>query len=76
MHSTALSSRLSKPGKAGEIQLTDGIQELIERECEVRAVKLLHGELRLDIGTPETNWEAQNLCYQYFKKKINMRIEQ
>jgi UTP--glucose-1-phosphate uridylyltransferase len=60
------------PGNAGEIQLTDGIQKLIEWGHRVRAIKLQDGEVRLDIGTPDNYWKAQNLCYEYFKK-INMR---
>lgn len=61
------------PGKAGEMQLTDAIQKLIEWGHEVRAVKLQDGEVRLDIGTPDNYWKAQNLCYEYFKK-INMGL--
>jgi UTP--glucose-1-phosphate uridylyltransferase len=64
--------RVIGPGKAGEMQLTDGIQKLIEWGHKVRAVKLHDGEVRLDIGTPDNYWEAQSLCYEYFKK-ISMR---
>ncbi|MCP8316167.1 MAG: UTP--glucose-1-phosphate uridylyltransferase [archaeon] len=60
------------PGKGGEIQLTDGIQKLIDWRLEVRAIKLRERELRLDIGTPETYWEAQRLSYEYFKEQARV----
>jgi len=52
------------PGKGGEIQLTDGIQKLIDWALKVHAIKLNDGDIRLDIGTPETYWEAQRLSYK------------
>jgi len=53
-----------KPGVGGEIQLTDAIERLIE-VGEVEAVKLRAGELRLDIGAPETYWMALKKSYEY-----------
>ncbi|MCP8310253.1 MAG: hypothetical protein L6N95_04275 [Candidatus Methylarchaceae archaeon HK01B] len=58
----------TQPGKGGEIQLTDGIQKLIEWGLRVNAIKLKEDEIRLDIGTPETYWAALSLSYKYFKK--------
>ncbi|MCP8322780.1 MAG: hypothetical protein L6N96_01185 [Candidatus Methylarchaceae archaeon HK02M2] len=58
-----------RPGKGGEIQLTDGIQNLIEWGLKVNAIDLKENEIRLDIGTPETYWEALSLSYKYFKKQ-------
>jgi len=55
-----------KPGVGGEIQLTDGIQGLIDRGRPVYGVMLGEHELRLDIGTPDTYWEAIRLSYEYF----------
>ena len=55
-----------KPGVGGEIQLTDGIQGLIDRGRPVYGVMLGKHELRLDIGTPDTYWEAVRLSYEYF----------
>lgn len=55
------------PGKGGEIQLTDGIQRLIELNFRVNAIELRRDEIRLDIGTPETYWEAVQLSYEYAK---------
>jgi dTDP-glucose pyrophosphorylase len=47
-----------KPGIGGEIQLTDAIQRLIKHDYNVYAVKLNKKEIRLDIGTPQTYWDA------------------
>ena len=54
-----------KPGVGGEIQLTDAIQKLIDNGCRVLGVMLNSDELRLDIGTPETYWEAVKSSYEY-----------
>jgi UTP--glucose-1-phosphate uridylyltransferase len=53
----------TSPDKRKELQLTNAIQRLIDRRCEVRAIKLRRDEIRLDIGTPETYWEALGLSY-------------
>lgn len=54
------------PGKGGEIQLTDGIQKLIERGLNVFAVKLRSNDVVLDIGSPQTYWKALSLSHQHF----------
>lgn len=54
------------PGRGGEVQLTDAIQKLIERGLNVYAVQLSPDEVRLDIGSPETYWEALSLSYKHF----------
>jgi len=51
-------------GKGGELQLTDGIQKLIDWGLNVHAIELNSDEIWLDIGTPETYWEAQSLSYK------------
>jgi UTP--glucose-1-phosphate uridylyltransferase len=53
------------PGKGNEIQLTDGIQKLIDWERRVHAVKLSPRDIRLDIGTIETYWDAFETSYRY-----------
>jgi UTP--glucose-1-phosphate uridylyltransferase len=58
------------PGKGGEVQLTDAIQKLVDWGLNVCAVKLNQDQLRLDIGSPETYWEALSLSYQYSCKKV------
>ncbi|MDV3243548.1 MAG: NTP transferase domain-containing protein [Nitrososphaerales archaeon] len=55
-----------EPGKGGELQLTDGVQEMIERGLKVRAVRLRETEFWLDVGTPETYWEALKLSHRMF----------
>ncbi len=55
------------PGKGGEIQLTDGIQKLIDWGLKVYAIELHPEDVRLDIGNPESYWEALETSYRYFK---------
>jgi len=57
------------PGKGGEVQLTDAIQRLVDRGLKVCAVQLNPSEVRLDIGSPETYWEALSLSYQHFSRR-------
>jgi UTP--glucose-1-phosphate uridylyltransferase len=52
-------------GKTGEVELTDGIEKIIEEGRRVYAVKLTEDEMRLDVGTPESYWEALNLSHQH-----------
>jgi len=59
----------TQPGKAGEVQLTDAIQKLIDWGLNVYAVKLSQDQVRLDIGSPETYWEALSLSYQHFCRR-------
>ncbi len=56
-------------GKGGEMQLTDGIQRLIDWDLKVYAIKLPPNTIRLDIGNPESCWQAFNLSYQNLKKE-------
>jgi UTP--glucose-1-phosphate uridylyltransferase len=63
--------RVISPGKGGELQLTDGIQRLINSGNKVRAIILDESDLWLDIGTPETYWDAQRLSYEYFKSRLS-----
>ena len=52
------------PDRSGEIQLTDAIKLLIEDGYPVYAVELLPYEKRLDVGTPESYWEALRISYE------------
>jgi len=56
---------VTQPGRGDEIQLTDGIQMLIDWGHKVMAVKLEEDEVKLDIGNPESCWEALSLSYQH-----------
>ena len=57
------------PSRSGEIQLTDAIQQIIDWGLNVYAVRLNRNNFWLDIGSPETYWEALNLSYQFSVKK-------
>jgi UTP--glucose-1-phosphate uridylyltransferase len=58
------SLRKTKKDERGEIQLTDAIQSLLDSGRKVQAIKLRPDDLRLDIGTPETYWEALEMSYR------------
>jgi len=62
----------TKPGKNGEIQLTDAIQKLIDWSLKVYAVKLDKTYSHMDIGSPERYWEAIELSYKNFCKGPNI----
>jgi UTP--glucose-1-phosphate uridylyltransferase len=62
----------TKPGKNGEIQLTDAIQKLIDWGLSVYAVKLNKSYAHLDIGSPERYWEAIELSYRQFCGRTNV----
>jgi UTP--glucose-1-phosphate uridylyltransferase len=58
------------PGVGGEIQLTDGIQRLIEWGYKVLALKL--GDYaKLDVGSPQLYWEALKISYELSTKSQN-----
>ena len=48
----------TKPGKGGEIQLTDAIRLLLENGGKVLGVRLAEGERRFDIGNFQSYFEA------------------
>lgn len=53
------------PGKNNEIQLTDGIAKLIEtNRNKVIAVKMGNTDSFIDVGNPESYWEALNFTYK------------
>jgi UTP--glucose-1-phosphate uridylyltransferase len=56
-----------KSGWGGEIQLTDGIQKLIDSGLKVTAVKLEADEFWLDIGAPQAYWNALHNSYNYYQ---------
>jgi len=56
------------PGHAGELQLTDGIQKMIDWGLAVYGISLKPDEIRLDIGSPDTYWEAQNVSHKFFAR--------
>ena len=48
-----------------EIQLTDGIQNIINKKLQVNTVVLDKNDVQLDIGNPENFWEAVKLSYNW-----------
>jgi UTP--glucose-1-phosphate uridylyltransferase len=59
----------TRPGRGGEIQLTDAIQKLIDWGLNVYAVKLNKEYKHLDVGSPERYWDALSMSYQHFCRK-------
>jgi UTP--glucose-1-phosphate uridylyltransferase len=55
----------TKTGYGGELQLTDGIQKLVDWNLNVYTTKVASSEIWLDIGSPDLYWEAQNLSHKY-----------
>jgi len=53
-----------KPGRGGELQLTDAIQRLVTTGKRVVGVRLRSDEIRLDLGSPETMIEALRLSLE------------
>src|SRR2546426_3964618 len=53
-------------GFGGELQLTDGIQKMVDWGRSVFTELVSDGEIRLDIGSPDSYWEAQNLSHKYY----------
>jgi UTP--glucose-1-phosphate uridylyltransferase len=56
--------KTTKPDKDGEIQLTDAIQQLVQKKHRVYAVELNQDQRRIDIGTPESYWQALTAMYK------------
>ncbi|MBI4257499.1 MAG: hypothetical protein HY619_00955 [Thaumarchaeota archaeon] len=57
-----------KPSPGGEIQLTDAVQTLIDQGRHLYGVPLAKNELRLDVGTPETYWDALKRSHDHFTR--------
>jgi len=57
---------VTRSGHAGELQLTDGLQTMIDWGLNVYSVKIAPGEIWLDIGSPDTYWNAQNITHKQF----------
>jgi len=51
-------------GFAGELQLTDGIQKIVDWNLNVYTTQVDPKETWLDIGSPDLYWEAQSLSYK------------
>jgi len=64
----------TEPGENGEIQLTDGIQKLIEWNHKVVAYELKEA-LHLDIGNPRSYWNAQKTSYNQIVKDQDTKLD-
>ncbi len=53
-------------GFAGELQLTDGIQKMVDWNLNVYTTRVASSEVWLDIGSPDLYWQAQNLSHKHF----------
>lgn len=58
-----------REGKNRELQLTDAIQELLDEDGSVFAVELRNEDLRLDVGNPQSYWEALQYSNNYVAKR-------
>jgi UTP--glucose-1-phosphate uridylyltransferase len=56
----------TKAGFGGELQLTDGIQKMVDWGLSVYSTKVESSEIWLDIGSPDLYWQAQNLSHKHF----------
>jgi UTP--glucose-1-phosphate uridylyltransferase len=56
----------TQAGFAGELQLTDGIQKMVDWNLNVYTTKVESGEIWLDIGSPDLYWQAQNLSHKHW----------
>jgi UTP--glucose-1-phosphate uridylyltransferase len=52
------------PGIGGELQLTDGIETLLNEGKKIVGVELKPEESWIDIGTPATYWEALGISHK------------
>lgn len=59
--------------RMGELQLTDGIQQLIDRGFNVSAVKLGRNELWLDVGNPQSYWTALRTSHDFLVRENKSR---
>jgi UTP--glucose-1-phosphate uridylyltransferase len=56
----------TQAGFAGELQLTDGIQKMVDWNLNVYTTKVESNEVWLDIGSPDLYWQAQNLSHSHW----------
>lgn len=56
-------------GIGDEVQLTDGIQRMIDSGLKVTAVKLNDGEMWLDVGSPQAYWDVLQRSHDFFDNR-------
>jgi UTP--glucose-1-phosphate uridylyltransferase len=60
--------KVTKPGVRNEIQLTDAIQQVIDWNGNVKAIKFRRPDDCIDIGTPENYFNALKVSFQDSQK--------
>lgn len=60
-----------KPDNKGELQLTDGIIEILRNKGKIMAIKLKANEKRIDIGTPEKYQHILQKTFKEIKERTN-----
>ena len=63
----------TKAGFAGELQLTDGIQKMVDWNLNVYTTKVESSEIWLDIGSPDLYWQAQDLSHKHWSHEPSTR---
>ena len=53
-----------RPGKGGEFQLTDAIQNLIKEKKQVLTISLNKNEDEIDVGTVESYKNSQEITFR------------
>jgi len=56
----------TEAGFGGELQLTDGIQKMVDWNLSVYTTEVSSSEIWLDIGSPDLYWEAQYLSHKHY----------
>ena len=60
-----------KPSERGEIELTDGIEKVIEEGGDVLALKISKDDLWIDVGTFETYRKAIEISIKIILERVN-----
>src|SRR2546422_8191148 len=58
----------TKTGFAGELQLADGIQKIVDWNVNIYTTRVDPKEAWLDIGSPDLYREAQNFSYEHSRE--------
>ena len=64
-----------EPGSRGEVELTDGIQRLIDWGLSVYTVRLGEGDAWLDVRTPDGYWRVLRFSYRLVVGLRGVRYE-
>ena len=56
----------TKPDKRNEIQLTDAIKKIAKSSLHVNSLELNDSDIWVDVGSPETYWNALNQTHTHY----------